>query len=1220
MHTDHGQEPFSGLLLRHRGRTGLTQRQLATRIGVNMRSVQGWETGVMYPTATRLQALIAALLETGGLSAGRETDEAEALWAAVEREAPRTHPPFEQRWFEALLAARGAAGATGAAPAPSVAASPTPSDDRPESSAELQRDWGDAPAVVDFVGRAEELATVQHWVLEERSRLVGIMGMGGIGKTSVAAKAAQDVADAFQRAYWRGLRNAPPVSEWLTGAIGFLSGQQLVPPDGEANQLAALLLLLRDQPCLLVLDNFETLLEPGQREARYRDGLAGWGPVLRAVGETRHSSCVILTSREAPPDWATLGGGAVRTLEVGGLGMPESQVMLAHKQLRGDDDEWANLINRYGGNSLALKVVGESIRQVFGGQIGAFLAESESDSVFGGIRRLLAEQFERSSPLEQNVLRLLAAEREPITLAELMADLGQRSGRGALVESIEALRRRSLVERAETAGAAAFTLQPVVLEYVTDRLVDTVCEEIGSGRPRQLVEQPLIKAQAKDYVRHSQKRLIGEPILQRLRTQPGGEQVQQLLTALLEGWRGRSQVEQGYGPGNVVNLLRLERGNLRGVDLGKLALRQADLAGISAQDASLAEANLTGAVLTEAMNSPISLTLSRDGESVVAGTSAGEIWLWRVADRTPLLALRAHVGPVHAVALAGDGPLLASGSEDGTVQVWGVPDGRRISTLEGHTSPVYGVAISETGEILASGSFDGTIRLWDPISGQHLMTLDGHASGVWSVSLTPNGQLLASGSFDGAIRLWELPGGKLIATLDGLASPVWSVALSSDGRRLATGTEDGLVRLWDVAHQRLLLTLQGHTGAVRALSLTADGGLLASSSWDHTVRLWETSEGRPIATLEGHDGPVRGVALSADGRMLASSSLDDSVRLWEAPTGRPLATLKGYGSPVYGVAVSADGGVLAAGNWDGSVKLWDGRTGQALGTLFGHTSPVYGVAVTADGRVLASGSWDRTIRLWDVPARQPLAMLSGHSGGVRSVALTPDGAVVASGSWDTTVRLWQVRDSRLMVTLRGHTDGVRCVAFSADGRMLVTSGLDGTVRLWSVPDGQELGTLREGQPNPVYGVALSADGRVLASGSWDGVVRVWDPGAGALRATLRGHSGEVRSVALSGDGTRLASAGFDGTVRVWSVADGRELTLLSGHTSPVYGVAMSEDGERLVSSSSDGTVRVWDARTGAPLLTLRGDRPYERMDITGLTGVTPAQYAALMTLGAFDRR
>src|SRR5207302_9374939 len=116
------------------------------------------------------------------------------------------------------------------------------------------------------------------------------------------------------------------------------------------------------------------------------------------------------------------------------------------------------------------KVVGVSIRRGFDGDISALLDQAGSSWMFGGIRRLLAEQIGRSSTLEQQLLRVLAVEREPVSLAELIAQLGPRVNRGAVLEAVEALRRRSLVERAETDGAAAFTLQSVVLEYVTDRL------------------------------------------------------------------------------------------------------------------------------------------------------------------------------------------------------------------------------------------------------------------------------------------------------------------------------------------------------------------------------------------------------------------------------------------------------------------------------------------------------------------------------------------------------------------------------------------------------------------------------------------------------------------------------------------------------------------------------------------------------------------------------
>src|SRR5947209_19780330 len=88
-------EEFRGLILRLRGRTHMSQAQLAARAGVHHRSIQAWESGVSYPSGDRLQALIQAFLETGAFGRGRERIEAEALWSAVSRESSRQRASFD---------------------------------------------------------------------------------------------------------------------------------------------------------------------------------------------------------------------------------------------------------------------------------------------------------------------------------------------------------------------------------------------------------------------------------------------------------------------------------------------------------------------------------------------------------------------------------------------------------------------------------------------------------------------------------------------------------------------------------------------------------------------------------------------------------------------------------------------------------------------------------------------------------------------------------------------------------------------------------------------------------------------------------------------------------------------------------------------------------------------------------------------------------------------
>ncbi|MUG92856.1 hypothetical protein F7734_10500 [Scytonema sp. UIC 10036] len=1085
-------------------------------------------------------------------------------------------------------------------------------------------DWGEQIDVSMFYGRTAELNILEQWLINDRCRLVALLGMGGIGKTSIAAKLAQQIQGSFEYVIWRSLHNSPPLFEILATLIQFFSNLEVSEndlPKSVNSRISQLIEYLLKHRCLIVLDNTETILRSGDRAGFYREGYEDYGLLIKRVGQEIHQSCLILTSREKPKEVASLEGQAlsVRSLQLGGVEAVAGQKILEVKGLGGSKSELTTLVEHYAGNVLALKIVATTILDLFNGDVSEFLRQETA--VFGSIHELLDQQFSRLSDLEKDIMYWLAINREPISLSELREDIVSRIPLQKLLDALESLVQRSLLEKATLIKnpLSLFTLQPVLMEYVTNQLVEQVCQEIATQNIKLFRSHALIKTTAKDYVRQTQIRLILQPVIDGLLTDLRSKKdMAKNLTQIITKLRKESPLEPGYTGGNVFNLLKQLETDLSGYDFSYLNISQADLRCVELHNVNFAHANLAKLAFVESFGAILSVTFSPNGKLLAAGDTNGEIHLYQVADGQQLLICKGHKGWVWSVCFSPDGKTLVSGSEDQTIKLWDTSNGYCLRNLEGHSGTVFSVAFSPDGHILASGSEDHTVKLWNVSTGQVYKNLTGHTNWVFSVVFSPDGYTLASGSHDSTIKLWDTSTAQLLKTLHGHTKRVQSVAYSlKNSHILASASDDHTVKLWDISTGECLKTLPGHSSGLWSIAFSPDGQVLASSSNDQTVRLWDCRTDQCFRILADHSNRVLSVAFSPQGTILASGTFDQEIKIWEVKSGHCLKTIQGYANWVFSVGFSPQGTKLASGTNDGKVRLWNSSTGKCFRTLKGHSNKVWSITFSPDRNILASSSDDQTVKLWNISTGQCFKTLRGHTGGVLSVAFSPTSQVLASGGEDQAVKLWDISTGQSFKILQGHSNRIFTVAFSVDDRILASGSDDHTVKLWDIHTGQCLKTL-QGHTNRIYSIAFSPNGFILASASEDKTLKLWDIRTGECLKTLQGHAGWVRSVAFSPDSQVLASSSDDYTVRLWYVSTGECLKILQGHTGWVWSVTFSPKGDAIASGSHDGSIKLWDVLTGDCVQTLRDKRPYEGMNITGVTGLNEATVETLKALGAVE--
>ncbi|MBD2490647.1 NB-ARC domain-containing protein [Aulosira sp. FACHB-615] len=314
-----------------------------------------------------------------------------------------------------------------------------------------------APQITNFYNRDCELHKIDDWISNQSTSLISVLGLYGIGKTTLVKKFVDLHLEQFEVIIWRSLKHPKPLNLLIDDLLNVCQQEAQV---SISDKLTQFFKILSEKKCLIILDDIHHIFTKGQFAGTYQIEYQDYQNFFTMVAKIEHQSSVILISQEQCAEMEFLDEELypIKFLELSGLYDKE---ILRNTGLT-DEDSWINLIDLYEGNLGYLKSIAGSIRKIFDGKVADFLAENEL-VITKDIQFLLSQVFNNISPTEKQIILELSKFNQAVSREDLKATLDLSSS--DFINGLESLQQRYLIQKIKT-EKIMFKLSPVFRQYI----------------------------------------------------------------------------------------------------------------------------------------------------------------------------------------------------------------------------------------------------------------------------------------------------------------------------------------------------------------------------------------------------------------------------------------------------------------------------------------------------------------------------------------------------------------------------------------------------------------------------------------------------------------------------------------------------------------------------------------------------------------------------------